>query len=45
MEIIKNAGDNENLKEARKTARETAWRYQGEAGKRVFDYMTGVLNG
>jgi hypothetical protein len=45
MEIIKNAGDNENLKEARKTARETAWRYQGEAGKRVFDFMIKAVNG
>jgi hypothetical protein len=45
MEIIKNAGDNENLKEARKTARETAWQYQGEAGKLVFNFMTRAVNG
>ena len=44
-EIIKNAGDSENLKQARKKARETAWQYQGEAGKRVFEFMTGVVNG
>jgi hypothetical protein len=44
-EIIKNAGDNESLKQARKKARETAWQYQGEAGKRIFDFMTGVVNG
>jgi hypothetical protein len=44
-EIIKNAGDSENLKKARKKARETAWQYPGEAGKRVFDFMTGIENG
>jgi len=44
-ETIKNAGDNETLKQARKKARETAWQYPGEAGKRVFEFMTGVVNG
>jgi len=44
-EIIKNAGDSENLKQARKKARETAWQYPGEAGKRIFDFMAGVANG
>jgi len=44
-EIIKNAGDNENLRTARKKARETAWQYPGEAGKRIFDFMAGVVNG
>jgi len=43
-EIIKNAGDNENLKTARKKARETAWQYSGEAGKRAFEFMAEVLN-
>jgi hypothetical protein len=43
-EIIKNAGDSENLKKARKAARETAWQYPGEAGKRVLDFMTAVVN-
>jgi hypothetical protein len=42
-EIIKNAGDNETLKTARKKARETAWQYPGEAGKRVFDFMAGIV--
>jgi hypothetical protein len=41
-EIIKNAGDGEALKTARKKARETAWQYPGEAGKRIFEFMTGI---
>jgi CDP-glycerol glycerophosphotransferase (TagB/SpsB family) len=41
-EIIKNAGDSESLKNARKKARETAWQYQGEAGERVFEFMAGI---
>jgi len=44
-EIIKNAGDSENLKIARKKARETAWQYPGEAGKLVYKFMKEVING
>jgi len=44
-EVIKNAGDSESLKIARKKARETAWQYPSEAGKRVFEFMTGIVNG
>jgi len=44
-EIIKNAGDSESLKNARGKARETAWQYPGEAGKRVFEFMTKIVNG
>ena len=44
-EIIKNAGDSESLKNARKKARETAWQYPGEAGKRIFEFMTKIVNG
>jgi hypothetical protein len=44
-EVIKNAGDNETLANTRRKARETAWQYPGEAGKRVFDFMTEVING
>jgi len=44
-EVIKNAGDNESLKAARKKARETAWQYPGEAGKRTFEFMAGIVNG
>jgi CDP-glycerol glycerophosphotransferase (TagB/SpsB family) len=38
-EIIKKAGDSESLSSSRKTARETAWQYPGEAGKRIVDFM------
>jgi len=44
-EVIKNATDSETLRVARKKARETSWQYHGEAGKRVFEFMTGVING
>jgi len=44
-EIIKNAGGSEALKISRKKARETAWQYQGEAGKRTFEFMTQIVNG
>jgi hypothetical protein len=43
-EIIKNAGDSESLRAARKKARETAWQYPGEAGKRTFDFMKGIVD-
>jgi hypothetical protein len=43
-EIIKNACDNETLANVRKKARETAWQHQGEAGKRIFDFMTKIVN-
>jgi hypothetical protein len=44
-EIIKNAGAGESLTAARNTARETAWQFPGEAGKRIFDFMlTTVKN-
>jgi len=43
-QIIENAKDSESLAAARKKARETAWQYRGEAGKRTFDFMTGVVN-
>jgi len=44
-EIIKNAGDSETLANARRKARETAWQYPGEAGKRIFEFMTEIVNG
>jgi hypothetical protein len=45
-EVIKNAGDSAVLAGARKKARETAWQYPGEAGKRIYDFMRGaVING
>jgi len=44
-EVIKNAGDSESLKTARKKARETAWQYPTDAGKRVYKFMTEVIYG
>jgi hypothetical protein len=44
-EIIKNAGDNETLANARRKALETAWQHPGEAGKRVFHFMKEIVNG
>jgi len=44
IEIIKNAADSESLRTARKKARDTAWQYQGSAGKRVFDFMAEIVN-
>jgi hypothetical protein len=38
-DVIKNASDSAELKAARKRARETAWQYPGEAGKRIADFM------
>jgi hypothetical protein len=41
-EIIKNAGNSESLRIARKKARETAWQCPGEAGKRTFEFMLEI---
>ena len=38
-DVIKDASDSKTLKEARKKARETAWQFPGEAGKRIADFM------
>jgi hypothetical protein len=38
-EIIKNAADNPQLRDARRKSREIAWQYQGESGKRIADFM------
>jgi hypothetical protein len=39
-EVIRNAGDSASLSSARNNARETAWQYPGEAGKRIYFHMT-----
>ena len=41
-EIIQNASDSEELRQARQKAKDTAWQYRGEAGKRIVDFITGV---
>ena len=38
-ELIRNTSDSETLKEARKKAREEAWQFPGEAGKRIAGFM------
>jgi hypothetical protein len=43
-EIIKNASDNDELRQTRLKAKNTAWQYQGEAGKRIFDFMTKITD-
>jgi len=45
VSIIKNAHDSESLSFARKKAGETAWQCRGEAGKRIFEFMTDTVNG
>ena len=42
-EIIQNASDSEELKLARERAKDTAWQYRGEAGKRIVDFMLSKL--
>jgi hypothetical protein len=40
--IITRASDSAELKEALHKAKETAWQYQGEAGKRIVDFMISL---
>ena len=41
-QIIENASDSEELRVARKKAKDTAWQYQGEAGKRIADFLLSI---
>jgi hypothetical protein len=43
--IIKKASDSGELRQARQKAKDTAWQYCGEAGKRVVDFMIDIVNG
>jgi hypothetical protein len=43
-ELIKNASDSTELRQARRKAREEAWQYPGEAGKRIADFMIGTVH-
>ena len=43
-DIIKNASDSGELRRARQKAKDTAWQYRGEAGKRTFDFMIKLVN-
>lgn len=38
-DVIMNASDNPDLQAARKKAKDAAWMYRGEAGKRIADFM------
>jgi hypothetical protein len=40
--IIQNASDSEELRQARQRAKDTAWQYQGESGKRVVDFLINL---
>jgi len=42
-EIIKKASDNASLSEARRTAKKTAWRHQGEAGALIANFMIETI--
>jgi CDP-glycerol glycerophosphotransferase (TagB/SpsB family) len=44
-DVIKNAAASAELKAARRKARDEAWQYPGEAGKRTADFMISVLDG
>jgi CDP-glycerol glycerophosphotransferase (TagB/SpsB family) len=44
-EVIKNVSDNAELHLARRKAREDAWQHQGEAGKRIADFMLETVRG
>jgi hypothetical protein len=41
-EIIQNASDSEELRQARRKAKDTAWQYQGEAGRRITDHLLSL---
>jgi hypothetical protein len=40
--IIQDAADSGELKEARKKARDAAWQYRGESGRRIADFLDGL---
>jgi hypothetical protein len=41
-EVIKNASGSMDLKKAREKAKDAAWQFRGEAGKRTADYMISL---
>ena len=41
-DIIKNASDSDELRQARQKAKDTAWQYRDEAGKRTTDFLLSV---
>jgi hypothetical protein len=43
-DTIENMVRNPELREIRREVKETMWQYQGEAGKRIADFMIGTVN-
>jgi len=43
-EIIQSMSDSKKLENARHKAKETAWMYEGQAGKRITDYMINTVS-
>jgi len=41
-DIIKNASDSDELRQARQKAKDTAWQYRGEAGKRIANFILSL---
>jgi len=41
-DIIKNASDSDELRQARQNAKDTAWQYRGEAGIRTTDFLLSI---
>jgi hypothetical protein len=41
-EIIQNASNSEELRQARQMAKNVAWQYRGEAGKKITDYLLSL---
>jgi len=41
-ETINNAMESKSLAMARNKAKETSWQYQGEAGKRIYNFLTNI---
>jgi len=40
--IIKNASDSTELRQARQKAKDAAWQYRGEAGRKITDFLVSV---
>lgn len=42
QQVIENASDSQELAQKRKSAKNCAWQFQGEAGTQIVDYMVGL---
>ena len=43
-DLVKSVSDNEYLRKSRDNARNTAWQFPGEAGRRIYDFMISAVN-